>query len=536
MEIIDRAIKNGKHISGNKALDGQTWADFETIASEKKLILFGAGAGSGGYFERYGDRGNLAGVVDNDSGKQGFWIEEFIPEAFGLKSGKTRISAISLFDVYDPEEVVVLVTSTNHYGTIIGQLGQLGMKHCFVLVIMEANEQEASDKRTGIEESGEEKKIQFAGMCCRQEKINRKRIFFKAYGDYTDHGKYITEALLKAGKDLDLVWAVNDMRAEVPDGVRKIYAGNWKRFIYEMETSAMWILDLPVPSYIIKRPGQIYIQTKHWASITLKRFYLDASTFQGVPEKINVWKREQKLIDHIITGSDFDTESCRRGFGFEGEVLQYGSPRSDGLFREAENRDKVFGYYHLDKDRRALIYAPTYRFSKTKGKTAAESRNIGLDFERVKGALEARFGGEWYILVRLHPSVASALQEMEKPDFVIDVSLYGDSQELVSASDILISDFSSIMFEASFVKKPVFLFATDLEDYLLNEYDLLIGYHDLPFPTAESNVELEQNILGFCAEEYEEKVTTFLERYGVHEDGHAGERAAQFIVDTVFSV
>ncbi len=298
----------------------------------------------------------------------------------------------------------------------------------------------------------------------------------------------------------------------------------------------MWILDLPVPSYIIKRPGQIYIQTKHWASITLKRFYLDASTFQGVPEKINVWKREQKLIDHIITGSDFDTESCRRGFGFEGEVLQCGSPRSDGLFREKENRNKVFEYYHLNKNCKALIYAPTYRFSKTEGKTAAESRNIVLDFERVKRALEARFGGEWYILVRLHPSVAAALKEVEKPDFVIDVSLYGDSQELVSASDILISDFSSILFEASFVNKPVFLFATDLEDYLLNEYDLLIGYHELPFPVAESNEELERNILGFQGEEYEERVTAFLEHYGVHEDGHASERAAQFIVDTFFSV
>ena len=79
MEIIRRAIESGKHISGNKDLDGQIWADFEMLASEKKIILFGAGASSGCYFERYGDRRKLEGVVDNDSRKQGFWIEEFIP-------------------------------------------------------------------------------------------------------------------------------------------------------------------------------------------------------------------------------------------------------------------------------------------------------------------------------------------------------------------------------------------------------------------------------------------------------------------------
>lgn len=536
MDIVDSSIKKEKHGSASGRSAGQTWKDFQEGIKRKKVILFGCGAYADAFFERYGDEILLEGAVDNDQRKQGRYLEEMVSEAFGSKSGKIIISDFSFFHNRAHNEVVIIIASKNYYEEMITQLEEIGINGYYVLPIMEANGREERNTSMKTEEDREEERKRFAQQCCQRETICTNKIFFKSYTDYTDHGKYITEALLKTGKDLDIVWSVNSLSTDVPDGVRTVFEWNWKHFIYEMETSRIWIFDLPVPSYIIKRPGQLYIQTKHWASITLKRFYLDASTFREVPEKTAVWEREKELIDHIITGSDFDTESCRRGFGFEGEVLQYGSPRSDGLFREAENRDKVFGYYHLDKDRRALIYAPTYRFSKTKGKTAAESRNIGLDFERVKGALEARFGGEWYILVRLHPSVASALQEMEKPDFVIDVSLYGDSQELVSASDILISDFSSIMFEASFVKKPVFLFATDLEDYLLNEYDLLIGYHDLPFPTAESNVELEQNILGFCAEEYEEKVTTFLERYGVHEDGHAGERAAQFIVDTVFSV
>lgn len=532
MDIIDRAIVKRKHISGNRDLDCQRWADFEKEMSRKNVILFGAGAGSGYYFDRYGEQGILEGVIDSDSRKQGFRVDEFVPEAFGLKGGEKIISGKSLLNSYSPDEIVVLITSIYDYEAIRLQLREEGFTNDFVVLIMEANERNDCGRGREIHKDVDSLKTEFVGYCCRHERVDRRKLFFRAYGDYADHGKYITEALLKTGEDLDLVWSVHDLAAEVPQGVRKIYEGNWKRFIYEMETAGIWVLDLPVPEYIIKRPEQLYIQTKHWSSVTLKKFYLDAA-FETEPEKIKIWEREGGLIDHIITGSEFDTASCRRGFGFEGEVLQYGSPRSDGLFREEKNREKVYEHFALEKERKALLYAPTYRFNKELGKSAHESRNIGLEFQRLKEALERRFGGEWYILVRLHPSVATAFEKVEKPDFVIDASRYGDSQELVSASQILISDFSSIMFEAAFVKKPVFLFATDLEDYISNEYELLIPYDELPFPVAESNEELEQRIVQFDMDSYREKVESFLEEYGVHEDGRASERTAAFISDWI---
>ncbi len=82
-------------------------------------------------------------------------------------------------------------------------------------------------------------------------------------------------------------------------------------------------------------------------------------------------------------------------------------------------------------------------------------------------------------------------------------------------------------------KRQVFLFATDLQDYILNEYELLIPYHELPFPVAESNEDLEQNIMELDMKYYKETVKKFLESYGVHEDGHASERTAAFILDWI---
>ena len=93
----------------------------------------------------------------------------------------------------------------------------------------------------------------------------------------------------------------------------------------------------------------------------------------------------------------------------------------------------------------------------------------------------------------------------------------------------MISDYSSIMFEPAFVYKPVFLLALDREEYTDEERDLLIDYKTLPFPKADSNAELEQCIMTFHEKKYKEDVRKFLEKYGVHEDGHASERAAVFI-------
>ena len=95
---------------------------------------------------------------------------------------------------------------------------------------------------------------------------------------------------------------------------------------------------------------------------------------------------------------------------------------------------------------------------------------------------------------------------------------------------MMITDYSSIMFEAAFVKKPVFLYAPDRKEYIDGERGLLIDYDSLPFPIAETNTELYNQIDIFDEVEYKKSVTVFLERYGVHEDGHASERAADFII------
>lgn len=526
MDVIQKAILKKHHISGRKELNTQTWQQFMQQAGERKVFLFGVSACADYFFENYRDI-KLDGVVDNDVHKQGLRVDNFCFEASGSECAQLEILAPDSLKGYSPDEVVVLITSTRFYEAIIAQLEQMGLYNCFVLIIMEAKKKGTIPMTSEAEEVGQVF-ADYARTCC-GEKIDDLKIVIRTFGTYSDHGKYIAEALLKIRKDLDIVYLLRDLHAEVAMGVRKVFANNWKHYIYELETAKIWICNTPIPSYIIKRPEQIYIQTKHWASVTLKKFYLDSPTTQDIQKSVDNWKYNSKIMDYMITGSDFDTASCRRGFGFNGQVCQAGSSRSDALFRKEECREKVFNYYKISPETQLLIYAPTYRFDRPNGEYKYVSREIDLDFKAVKQALEKRFGGEWCIMLRLHPSVSKEAAKIAKEDFVIDASWYEDSEELVAACDMMISDYSSIMFEPAFVLKPVFLFALDRDNYIGTDYDLLMDYDTLPFPIAVSNEELEKNILQFDRIKYEKDVTAFLEQYGVHEDGHASERAAEFI-------
>lgn len=482
------------------------------------------GLGVRQFLEKYGNSITVASIIDNDVRKQGKKVGDLLPEAFQTNCENVCISNAEALAEFEPEETLILVASAKRYTEILQYLEEKNFNQIYVISLLGDFIQE--------EKNGDDvlkKQQEYAQKCLCFPTVPNK-ILFSSFANYADHEKYISEALMRLRPDVYTVWLVNDLDAELPAGVHKVLRSNWKNVLYEAETSKIWVTDTAVPDFFLKRSEQVYIQTKHWASITLKKFYLDAAaTFQGEPEKLASWKRESGIIDYIVVGSEFDLESCRRGFGVDGKFIMAGSPRTDGLFHEKQNKEKVYTYYSLNNDVHVLMYAPTYRFSKEEGRGIHESREIDFGYQSIKVTLEKRFGGNWVIALRLHPSVSDAVKQMELPDFVFDVSSYEDSEELVSAFDIIVSDYSSIMFEPAFIKKPVFLYATDLKDYIANEYEFLIDYRELPFDIAEDTMQLCEKILNFDRCEYERKLNEFMNKYGIREDGQASERVAEFI-------
>ena len=548
MNIIESAIQMKKHHTDHRDLLAESkWGRLQRNAADKNVFLFGGTTACDFFLEKYGQYYDIKAVLDNDGKKADHRYESFSKIKLTEKYKGLLVKSPDELKKYPADEVVVIITSTNYYEEIAEQLKQMNILYYYALLLMEAYSCRYIPFR--IKEScesvkkGFEKKIydrtgfnqyvwadvrRFHGFSKRP--IQNNKIVFMTFGKYMDHGKYIAEELLRQELPVELVWLVNDKKeTRVPQGIRMIEFRDRESLCYELATAKIWVSDVELPLAVRKRKGQIYIQTKHWAGVTLKKFYFDAPTLLTEPAKVHHWKKDFRMIDYMITGSEFDSESCRRGFRFKKEIWEIGSPRSDIIFRNKDIKEKVYDYCGCKADKKLLLYAPTYRYAQSEGSNTPEVRAVDLDYERLLEVLRKRFDGEWKILLRLHPAVAKYSKEMKLSKDVIDVSNYDDVQELVAAAEIMISDYSSVMFETAFAKRPVFLFTTDYQEYIEKEYDLLIGIDSLPFPRAESNEELFRCILSFDEERYRESVGSFLKAYGVNEDGNASKRAAAHI-------
>ena len=521
MDIISRAVENGWHICKEVKTEEHTWKSFAEHTKGKHIFLFGTAGGLEYFLRNYGRDVKIDGVVDNDKKKQNHKLGDLCGDAWRNKYGELIIHGMEVFNRYSSQEIAVIITSIKNYALIMEQLRQRGIDNCYVLLPMEQNKRKKLEYK---EECFEEIRGRYKQQCCCQKIEDNKIVML--IGLYGGHARQITRALLKEGRELDIVWIVRTLDIEKPDKVRLVYENNWKNYMYEMETAKIWIFDDPVPYFFHKREGQIYIQVKHWSSITLKKFYLDDKEFCGATEEKEKIRRDGERMDYVFTGSELDEESCRRGLMFQGEAVRIGSARSDILF-DKTIKEKVLTWFGLERNTKICLYAPTYRQKEFHKKS---SISISLDMLALLDALKNKWGGSWRLLVRLHPCLGYGENLWGNNENILDARGYLDSEELVAASDVMIADYSSITFEGAYKKEPVFLYAPDRKEYINGERDLLIDYGTLPFPTAESNEELHNRIKEFKAEEYEKNVAAFLDSYGVHEDGHASERASKFII------
>ena len=142
--------------------------------------------------------------------------------------------------------------------------------------------------------------------------------------------------------------------------------------------------------------------------------------------------------------------------------------------------------YKVSKDIGIVMYAPTFRDNGIK---------LDLDVNELLQSLETRFHKKFILFVRSHLHIAKDIFEgAENQKDVIDVSEYVDMQELLCAADVLITDYSSSMWDYSLTGRPCFIYANDLAQYK-KERNFHTPITDWPFPMAERNTELQQLIL-----------------------------------------
>ena len=355
---------------------------------------------------------------------------------------------------------------------------------------------------------------------CRKLPIQKNKIIMWAnsFKQYGCSPKYITEYICaNMPNKYDIVW-VFEPQVQIPDGLEKkvrIVRYFSMEYLKELHTAKVIICNMRMGDahYWKKRREQIYLQTWH-SSIRLKKIEKDAEQCFN-EQYITMAKKDSEKIDLLLAGCDFSTEIFEKAFWYNGDIMKSGTPRCDILVNNPESiRDKVYNYYNIEKDMKILLYAPTFRKNQTPDLH-------GFDINAIQKALQTKFGGKWLVMYRFHPNIVLSFDDVEGS---INASRYSDMQELLVASDILITDYSSCMFDMALTGKPCSLFAPDYEEYIRDERGLYFDMSELPFSLAKTNDELIENIINYDEKQYCRKIADFMERIGSYEDGHATER------------
>lgn len=354
-----------------------------------------------------------------------------------------------------------------------------------------------------------------------------KIVFVSFFGKgYSDNPKYIAEELLKNYTlNLQLIWMIKEnINCDFPQQIHVIKRGSLGE-LYHLSTAKVWVDNGRKHFGVKKRKRQCYMQTWH-GDVGLKLIEKDINP--------DIWyktsaKHDSKMIDVLISGSKWMTENYKRCFWYDGVILEIGMPKNDfWLFEAGQDqfiKNLVYSCFKLGFDKKIVLYAPTFR-----DKNSIDAYDI--KYEKLIDTLEKYWGGKWVVMIRLHPSIEQEAVNISYNDRVINASTYPDINELLLASSLLISDYSSCLFDAVYNEKPSIIYASDVVDYEKNR-GFALTPTEWPVLFAQNNIELESRIKEFKLSRYIEKCKDFLQEYGIVHCRDASKKAAEWIINNV---
>ncbi|MCR4672503.1 MAG: CDP-glycerol glycerophosphotransferase family protein [Lachnospiraceae bacterium] len=356
--------------------------------------------------------------------------------------------------------------------------------------------------------------------------VRQNRLFFINELSYTygDSLKYINEYIRekRPGK-YQVIFPVKDT-AEEGSGKFIPVKPHSRLYYYYIMTSRVIISNAGGYSYLPLRKSQKVISTWHGGGAYKK---VGGEVFK------NRWSRlESKMnagnLDYMLSSClYFSKYECRSMDIPPRKCVPSGIPRVDIFFKDTGMiREKVFNYYGLNRDSHLVIYAPTYRSDMNDYVGGLySSSGSELDSARVTAAFAQRFGGSWDLGIRLHPK----LKDIAKPaEGCLDLTGYPDMQELLCAAGAVITDYSSLMWDAGFTGKPCFIFAPDIDQYE-KERGFYVPVSEWPYIVAKSENELVSRILRFDESAYKDALKKHHEAIGSYEKGRACAIALKLI-------
>ena len=303
-------------------------------------------------------------------------------------------------------------------------------------------------------------------------------------------------------------------------------------YFFYLARSKYWISNCKLPKYVLKKPTQVYLQT--WHGTPLKKLahdieVPDGTTFyrsgMSIEEMRSTYDNDVSKYNYMISPSSFTTEVFQSAFAINKDrLIETGYPRNDILSNyQDEDIDRIKAELKLPKDKKIILYAPTWRDNSfnLKGYTF----KLEVDFKKWQNEL----GDEYIVLFKPHYLIINDFDLESVKDFVYFIDPKEDISRLYLIGDILITDYSSVFFDYAILKRPIYFYMYDLESYRdeLRGFYLDV-YKDLPGQIIEDEnlllEEIKQNNFDY------DKLESFNLRFNNHEDGRASKRVLEILL------
>ena len=363
--------------------------------------------------------------------------------------------------------------------------------------------------------------------------VNKKRIVFDSSlgKSYSGNPRHIFEYIVENGyqEKWECTWFYAKAPYPIPgDGYQFRYGR--LRYLYYMATAKVWVFDYRQPSWLIKRKNCHYIQT--WHGTPLKKLVLDMDdvfmmnetdikTYQnGFVKNVQIW-------DYLISQNPFSSVTFRRAFAYHSGMLEIGYPRNDILFSKNNEEDirLLKRRLGLPQDKKILLYAPTFRDDEF-SEDASYKFSPKLSFDRLKETLQ----GEYILIVKYHYLIMDYVDWFPYKDFIYHFDQSNDIAELFLVSDMLITDYSSVMFDYSILRRPILFYAYDLEKYKNDLRGFYFDYEaEVPGPISKDTESLIRDIVSYDGEPYMDRYNKFCEKYNAWDDGKASAKVVHLI-------
>ncbi|MFJ4004033.1 CDP-glycerol glycerophosphotransferase family protein [Streptomyces sp. NPDC090023] len=333
----------------------------------------------------------------------------------------------------------------------------------------------------------------------------------------------IAAKLAELAPHIHPVWVVTrENAALLPHGTDHVIPGT-RRYWETLATAKYLVNNVNFPNAVVKRPGAVHLQTHH--GTPLKRMGLDQREhpaaaqgldFAALLSRIDKW-------DYSVSANSHTTRMWERAYPARYTSLDHGYPRNDVFYTAtADDVRAARERLGIPPGRTAVLYAPTHR-----------DYEAGFTPRLDLATLADRLGEDTVLLVRAHyfygGGAASPLTGLRRTGRLIDVSAYDPVEELCLAADVLVTDYSSIMFDYANLDRPIVVHADDWETYRTTRgvyFDLMA---EAPGRVARTQEELTEILTsGAWRDETSAKArTAFRRRFCEFDDGRAAERVVR---------